>query len=73
MLFAPLVSFPSDDDAARHYADIRQHLERAGIVIGPNDLKIAAICRARGLTLVSSNTAEFLRVPGLPVEDWSSA
>jgi len=71
MLFAPFVSFPFDDDAARHDADIRHHLEQAGIVIGPNDLKIAAICRARGLTLVSSNTAEFLRVPGLPVEDWS--
>lgn len=47
-------------------------MEQAGIVIGPNDLKIAAICRARGLILVSSNTGEFLRVPGLRVEDWSS-
>jgi tRNA(fMet)-specific endonuclease VapC len=71
-LFAPFVSYPFDDQAARHYADIRHRLEQAGIVIGPNDLKIAAICRARGLILVSSNTGEFLRVPGLRVEDWSS-
>jgi tRNA(fMet)-specific endonuclease VapC len=65
------VSFPFDDQAARHYADIRHHLEQGGIVIGPNDLKIAAICRSRGLTLVSSNMAEFRRVPGLLVEDWA--
>ena len=70
-LFKSFVSFPFDDDAARHYADIRHQLEQAGNVIGPNDLKIAAICRDHGFTLVSSNTAEFRRVPGLFVEDWS--
>jgi hypothetical protein len=38
--------------------------------IGPNDLQIAAIARANGLTLVTHNVAEFGRVPGLLVEDW---
>lgn len=71
-LFAGLVSLPFDDAAAWHYADIRHHLETAGCVIGPNDLKIAAICRASGLTIVSSNTAEFSRVPNLQIEDWSN-
>ena len=71
-LFAAFVSLPFDDDAAWHYADIRHQLEAAGNVIGPNDLKIAAICRATGLTLVTSNTAEFSRVPGLRIEDWTS-
>ncbi len=64
-LFANFTSLPFDDDAARHYAEIRHHLESAGRVIGPNDLKIAAICRAASLTLVTSNTAEFSRVPNL--------
>ena len=42
-------------------------------MIGPNDLKIAAICRGAGLTLVTSNTAEFSRdSPGLRIEDWTS-
>ena len=71
-LFVSFSSFPFDDEAARHYADIRHHLELAGSVIGPNDLQIAAICRARGMTLVSANTAEFRRVPGLIVEDWTN-
>lgn len=69
MLFAPFASLPFDDAAARHYADIRHQLELQGQMIGPNDLKIAAIARAQGLILVSANR-EFSRVPGLSVEDW---
>ena len=70
-LFAAFLSLPFDDNAAWHYAEIRHQLEVAGIVIGPNDLKIAATCRANGHTLVTSNTAEFARVPGLSIEDWA--
>jgi tRNA(fMet)-specific endonuclease VapC len=33
---------------------------------------IAATARAHGLTLVTHNSAEFVRVPGLPLEDWES-
>jgi len=72
MLFAPFVSLPFDDEAARHYADIRHQLELQGAVIGPNDLTIAAVARAHGLTLVSAGQ-ELTRVPGLSVEDWTSA
>lgn len=70
-LFDKLISLPFDDDAAWHYAEIRHQLEITGCLIGPNDLKIAAICRSRGVTLVSANTAEFSRVPNLRVEDWT--
>jgi tRNA(fMet)-specific endonuclease VapC len=69
-LFAPFVSHPFDDQAAGHYADIRHQLEVQGSVIGPNDLKIAAIARAHGLTLVSADQG-FGRVPGVTVEDWA--
>ncbi len=51
---------------------LRHQLETAGCVIGPNDRKIAAICRASGLAIVTSNTAEFSRVPNLEIEDWSN-
>ena len=70
MLFAPFVSLPFDDAAAGHYAEIRHHLEVQGRIIGPNDLKIAAIARTHGLILVSADQ-EFSRVPGLSVEDWT--
>jgi tRNA(fMet)-specific endonuclease VapC len=69
-LFAPFASLPFDDAAARHYAEIRHQLEVQGRVLGPNDLKIAAIARTHGLTLVSADQ-EFKRVPGLSVEDWT--
>jgi len=72
-LFAGFISLPFDDDAAWCYGDIRHQLEVAGSVIGPNDLKIAAICLANNLTLVTANTGEFSRVRNLRVEDWSSA
>lgn len=72
MLFAPFVSLAFDDEAARHYAEIRHHLEVQGAVIGPNDLKIASVARAHGLILVSAGQ-EFRRVPGLRVEDWTQA
>ena len=68
---APLISLPFDDSAADHYAAIRHVLERRGQIIGGNDLLIAATCLAHDCTLVTSNTAEFSRVPGLKCEDWS--
>ncbi len=70
-LFARHRSLPFDDEAAWHYAEIRHDLETSGQVIGPNDLKIAAICRANQVPLVTANTNEFERVPGLVVEDWT--
>jgi tRNA(fMet)-specific endonuclease VapC len=70
MLFAPFVSIPFDDAAARNYAEIRHQMEVQGRVLGPNDLKIAAIARTHGLTLVSTDRG-FSRVPGLKVDDWT--
>lgn len=61
---------PFDDSAAEAYGEIRAHLQRAGRLIGGNDLLIAAIAQTNGLTLVTHNTGEFTRVPNLPVEDW---
>lgn len=65
------MSLSFDDVAAWHYGTIRHELESMGQIIGPNDLKIAAICQAYGLVLVANNAREFGRVPGLKVEDWS--
>jgi len=69
-LIAPYPSLPYDDAAADQFVTIRRHLESLGQIIGPYDMQIAAISLANGCTLVTHNTAEFSRVPGLLIEDW---
>jgi tRNA(fMet)-specific endonuclease VapC len=59
------------DEAAQHYARIRAELERKGTPIGPNDLILAATVLAEAGVLVTRNTRELRRVPGLSIEDWS--
>ena len=65
----PVLDLP--DTAAEAYGRIRAELERAGQMIGNNDLWIAAHARAAGLTLVTNNEREFRRVRGLKVENWA--
>lgn len=64
---------PFDIPADREYASLRLHLEQAGTPIGPNDMLIAAHALALESTLVTTNTGEFSRVPGLAVENWLEA
>ena len=59
-----------DAATSSHYARIRAALERAGTPIGANDLWIAAQGLAIEATLVTDNTREFQRVPGLLLENW---
>lgn len=49
---------------------LRARLRLAGTPIGEYDLLIAGIALANKLALVTHNTSEFSRVPGLQVEDW---
>lgn len=73
---ARLEVLPFDDNVAGHFGQIRAELERAGTPIGAYDMMsaydmmIAAQARSRGLTVVTNNTREFARVPGLVVENW---
>lgn len=67
--FVEVLEYP--EPAASHYADIRADLKKRGAMIGANDLFIAAHARAMGLTLVTNNTAEFERVRGLALENWT--
>jgi tRNA(fMet)-specific endonuclease VapC len=65
-----LIAFEEAD--AREAADIRAHLKRMGTPIGPFDLLIASQARRARTTLVTANTREFERVPGLTVVDWTA-
>jgi tRNA(fMet)-specific endonuclease VapC len=64
----PLVGI--DATTTRHYAQVRALLERQGTPIGANDTWIAAQALAIKATLVTDNEREFLRVPGLLLENW---
>ena len=66
----PLLSLPFDDASAEQYGIIRARLAAEGQPIGPNDTLIASIALARQSILVTRNTGEFSRVPGLEVETW---
>ncbi|TVS21033.1 MAG: type II toxin-antitoxin system VapC family toxin [Planctomycetaceae bacterium] len=70
LFFSGFPSLSFDDEAATAYGTLRAALEASGTPIGPNDLMIAAIALASELVLVTHNTAEFSRVPGLQIEDW---
>lgn len=52
-------------------AELRADLKRRGETIGLADSFIAGQALNRGWTLVTSNTREFERVPGLALENWS--
>lgn len=68
----PFEIIPFDDKDAVEYSAMRANMEKTGIVIGPNDLIIAATVLSHGGILVTNNEKEFRRVPGLTVENWLS-
>jgi tRNA(fMet)-specific endonuclease VapC len=61
-----------DKEDARQAGEIRAILAASGRPIGPYDLLIAGQAKARNLTLVTHNTDEFGRVPGLRLADWEA-
>ena len=61
---------PFDKDAAMAYGDVRSDLEKRGLIIGGNDLFIAAHALSLKMTLVTNNQREFSRVNGLKIENW---
>ena len=67
---APLNIVDFDFTAAKFYGLIRADLEAKGLIIGSNDILIAAHALSLGLILVTNNTKEFERVNGLKLENW---
>ena len=59
-----------DRAAAFEFGRLRATLARAGTPIGPYDLQIAAHALTHDAVLVTHNTREYARVPGLRLEDW---
>ena len=70
---AVLASFPLleiDLATARSHALLWSQLAQRGEMIGVHDSWLAATCLAHGLKLATANVREFMRVPGLKVEEW---
>jgi tRNA(fMet)-specific endonuclease VapC len=59
-----------EETAADAYGEVRAALEKAGTPIGLLDIQIGAHALSLGAVLVTHNTREFCRIPGLAVEDW---
>ena len=66
----PVIEFDRED--ARHAGLVRAELAARGTPIVPYDVLIAGQALSRGLTLITRNTREFGRVPGLRIEDWEA-
>jgi tRNA(fMet)-specific endonuclease VapC len=67
---ARLDVLPFAEKAAAHYGQVRAELERAGTPCGPHDMQIGGHARSEGLIVVTNNTREFIRMPGVRVENW---
>ncbi|HJS19197.1 MAG TPA: type II toxin-antitoxin system VapC family toxin [Anaerolineales bacterium] len=61
-----------DQTASVVYGFVRAVLERDGCTIGSMDMLIGAHALSLDAVLVTNNTAEFVRIPNLKVEDWMS-
>jgi tRNA(fMet)-specific endonuclease VapC len=65
--YASIYVLPYDVEAQIQFA----YLRRQQVRIGTQDLRIAAIALSKNATLVTRNTRDFAKVPGLHIVDWS--
>ena len=66
--YATLLDWPCE--ASDLYGNVRERLQKQGTPIGAMDLLIAAHALFLDVVLVTNNTKEFQRVPGLKIENW---
>lgn len=64
---APFHLLAIDAEVAWRYGETQRYLAANGLLIGTNDLWIAAVALAAGMPVVTRNAREFSRVPGLEV------
>ena len=65
------VKLPSSLAICQKYSDQSTRLKRLGTPVGGNDLWIACHALAEDAVLVTNNTREFIRIEGLPLENWA--
>lgn len=62
---APFAVLPCTDDVCWEYGQAFRYLQANGLLIGTDDLWIAATARAHELPVVTRNLREYGRVPGV--------
>ena len=67
---SPLEIASFDRSVTATYGRLRATLEKKGQMIGSMDLLIAAHAVSLDVRLVTHNSREFGRVPGLHIDDW---
>jgi tRNA(fMet)-specific endonuclease VapC len=72
-LLEDVEALPLPIASAGIYGSIKAELLQRGEPIGANDFWIAAHALSQGMTLVTNNTCEFKRVPGLKLTNWIGA
>lgn len=65
-IYSNMNVLPYDERAHAIFQTLRSQKLR----VGTQDLKIAAIALANDATLLTRNTQDFARIPGLKFEDW---
>lgn len=70
MLLGTINVLPFDDLAAIEYGKIFAYLQRNCTPVGKMDILIGAHARSLGIPIVTNNTKDFERMPGLILENW---
>lgn len=70
-ILTSITVLPIDLPTARSHARLWARLQSDGQMIGVHNSWIAASCINHGLHLVTDNTREFERIPGLQIEQWT--
>jgi tRNA(fMet)-specific endonuclease VapC len=70
MLFEEVSLLEYDRDCANKFGQVRIQLRRNGVEVPSVDLLNASVALVYDLTLVTHNTADFQRIPGLGLDDW---
>ncbi len=69
-LLSRLVVLPLGLGSAENAGNIFATLEKKGAALETRDAMIAGVALDNNLTLVTRNTRDYARVPGLSVEEW---
>lgn len=70
LLFEEVSLLNYDRDCANEFGRIRIELRQTGVEVPTVDLMIASVALVYDLTLVTHNTQDFQKIPGLRLEDW---